>query len=180
VKDHQISGPSWLAGEKFDVVATMPDGATKEQAPAMLRTTLEQRFHLKLHQEEREMAVYALVADKNGPKLTPAAAPGGNSVHAGEAGQAPGIRHVRARGAVSNLADSLTKVAGKPVTDVTGLKGPYDFDLTYSPELSATGEDAGPSLANALVSQLGLRLEARKMKVEVLVIDSADKMPTEN
>lgn len=180
VKDHQISGPSWLAGDKFDVIATMPDGATREQAPEMLRTTLEQRFHLKLHKEMREMAVYALVADRKGPKLTPAAAPGGNSIHVGEAEEAPGIRHVRARGAMSALADSLTKVAGKPVMDMSGLKGPYDFALTYSPELSATGEDAGPSLANALRNQLGLRLDARKMKVEVLVIDSADKMPTEN
>jgi uncharacterized protein (TIGR03435 family) len=180
VKDYQILGPPWLAGEKFEIAATLPDGATKEQAPAMLRTTLEQRFHLKLHREMRELPVYALVVDKKEAKLTPVAPAGNSAGHIDPGGENPSVRHVRLRGAVSSFADSLTPIAGKPVMDMTGIKGSYDFDLTYSPELNALGEDTGPSLANALRAQLGLRLETRKMKVEVLVIDSADRMPTEN
>jgi len=178
VKDHQISGPPWLAGQKFEIDATLPEGATKAQAPAMLRTALEERFHLKLHREMRDMPVYALVADKKGAKLKPAEN-GRAFVHGGQADESATVRHIMTRGAVSAFADSLTKVAGRPVIDMTGLKGTFDFDLSYS-ELSATGAEVGPSLAHALQEQLGLRLEARKMKVEVLVIDSADKMPTEN
>ncbi len=69
VHSYQISGPPWLGEERFDIEAKMPDGATKDDAPAMLRTLLEDRFKLVAHKAEEEQKVLALVAGKNGPKL---------------------------------------------------------------------------------------------------------------
>jgi uncharacterized protein (TIGR03435 family) len=83
VKPFQISGPDWINNERFDITARMPEGSTKEQAPKMLQTLLAERFQLKVHRENRENNVYALVVAKGGPKLkesvpepeTPAAPP---------------------------------------------------------------------------------------------------------
>ena len=178
VKDYQIVAPSWAAAEKYEAVANMPPGADRSQAPAMLRTLLESRFHLQWHKETRQLPVYALVAVKNGPKLTAAAGP--PNPRGGNAWTDDGVGHLRAKNsAIAAFADVLTKVSDRPVIDMTGLSGIFDFDLTYAPDLSATLSDSGPTLSAALL-ELGLRLEKREMPVEVLVIDRADKVPTEN
>jgi uncharacterized protein (TIGR03435 family) len=74
VKAYQVTGPSWLATERFDVVAKMPEGASKDDAPGMLRALLEDRFKLKSHLDTQEHPVLALVVGKGGPKMkeTPA------------------------------------------------------------------------------------------------------------
>jgi uncharacterized protein (TIGR03435 family) len=69
VKPHQIVGPDWLAVDRFDIVATFPQGATKDQMPEMLQGLLADRFKLTFHKENRDHAIYALVVGKNGPKL---------------------------------------------------------------------------------------------------------------
>ena len=73
VKQYQVSGPDWLtsltAGPRFDILAKMPDGATKDDVPEMLRTLLAERFKLVIHKETKDHPVYALVVGKSGPKL---------------------------------------------------------------------------------------------------------------
>ena len=69
VKPFQISGPDWMTAQRFDVLAKMPDGATKEQVPAMLRGLLEERFKLVVHRDNREQPVYSLEVAKGGPKF---------------------------------------------------------------------------------------------------------------
>jgi uncharacterized protein (TIGR03435 family) len=69
VKPYQISGPDWMASERFDVLAKLPEGAHSEQVPEMLQALLAERFKLTVHRESKEHAVYALVVGKNGPKL---------------------------------------------------------------------------------------------------------------
>ncbi len=69
VKPYQISGPDWMKTERFDIVATLPAGGTKEQVPAMLQALLAERFGLTLHKESRQVSVYALVVGKGGAKL---------------------------------------------------------------------------------------------------------------
>jgi uncharacterized protein (TIGR03435 family) len=70
VKVYQITGPDWMATERFDILAKMPDGATKDDAPAMLQALLEDRFKLTAHLATQEHPVLALVVGKGGPKLT--------------------------------------------------------------------------------------------------------------
>ena len=69
VKGYQISGPSWLESERFDIVAKIPHGATKEQFQMMLQNLLAERFKLSLHHETKDLPIYALVVAKNGPKM---------------------------------------------------------------------------------------------------------------
>jgi uncharacterized protein (TIGR03435 family) len=69
VKPHQVAGPDWMKELRFDILAKLPEGATKEQVPEMLRSLLEERFQMKVHRENREIPVYALVVAKGGSKL---------------------------------------------------------------------------------------------------------------
>jgi uncharacterized protein (TIGR03435 family) len=74
VKPYQINGPAWLASERFDIVAKMPEGASKDDAPEMLKALLEERFKLAAHRDTQEQPVLALVVGKDGPKLKEALA----------------------------------------------------------------------------------------------------------
>src|SRR6266446_4406926 len=69
VKGYQISGPGWLDSERFDIVAKVPQGATKEQFLLMIQNLLAERFKLTLHREKKELPMFALLVGKNGPKL---------------------------------------------------------------------------------------------------------------
>lgn len=75
VQDYQISGPGWLASERYDIVAKVPKGATKEQFQVMIQNLLAERFKLSLHHETKELPLYLLVVAKNGPKLKASAPP---------------------------------------------------------------------------------------------------------
>lgn len=69
VKLYQITGPDWITGQRFDIFAKMPDGASKDDAPRMLQALLEDRFKLVLHRESKEHPVLALMVGKEGPKM---------------------------------------------------------------------------------------------------------------
>jgi uncharacterized protein (TIGR03435 family) len=69
VKPYQITGPDWIASQRFDIIAKLPDGASKDDVPMMLQALLEDRFKLALHRESKEGPVLALVVGKGGPKM---------------------------------------------------------------------------------------------------------------
>jgi len=69
VKPYQVTAPDWMNAQRFDILAKMPDGATKEQVPAMLRALLEELFKLVAHRDNREQPVYSLEVAKGGPKF---------------------------------------------------------------------------------------------------------------
>jgi uncharacterized protein (TIGR03435 family) len=75
VQAYQITGPAWLATERFDIVAKMPDGASKDDAPKFLQALLAERFKLAVHRDTQERPVLALVVGKDGPKLKESPAP---------------------------------------------------------------------------------------------------------
>jgi len=80
---------------------------------------------------------------------------------------------------MSGIADFLGNILGSPVQDQTGLTGKYDLRIEYVPR-SADSVDPGPDVLDAIQQQLGLRLVSKKVPVEILVIDHAEKVPTEN
>jgi uncharacterized protein (TIGR03435 family) len=200
LKSYQISGPDWLETLRFDITAKAPEGATKEQIQSMMQNLLATRFKMSVHRDSKELPVYALVVAKNGPKIKPVSAesPGeeelaGMKANEGKDGfpvlslQAPAliVETRSGRGRISakvvpitRLADVLWGETGRPVFDVTGLTGNYSFVVYFAPEGSTDASE--PSIFAALQEQLGLRLEARKGPVELLVIDHAEKIPTEN
>jgi uncharacterized protein (TIGR03435 family) len=183
VDREQISGPAWLGTEPYDIFAKIPQGTTTEQFRAMMRTLLEERFKLSVHHLTKDFPVYELVIAKNGPKFKE---PGEPST-AAKPGMAMRLEDGRARltshqEPLSMLAGMLRQPAGRQVIDKTGLTGKYDFMLEFSVRglTAAPGDDPLPSLFEALPQQLGLRLEDKKAPFDVVVVDHAEKVPTEN
>jgi len=178
VQGFQISGgPSWLESQRFDIEARTAGPTGDDQLMLMLRTLLADRFHLALHRETRPAVGYALVVAKGGLKIKANETPGNSSTH-----------HSRNSFTAQNmsmesLAATVSDALGTPVTDATGVSGAFDIALKWSPEESPAkavdNVSTVPSLPEALQQQLGLRLESRKVSMEVLVVEHAEK-PTEN
>lgn len=241
VKPYQVSGPQWLTvGQKFDIVATLPQGSNKDQVPQMLQSLLAERFKLKTHSDTKESPVYALVIGKSGSKLKESAPPPAPEPAADgtepKAGAATGSSSVSIKttgnGAVvsdgegtsqkvtmapdgksmhleishvtmEKLATALSPMVDRPILDMTGLKGYYDvvIDVSMQDLMNAaraaganvpanapgatsgnpadTASDPGGSIFTA-ISALGLKLEAKKLPLTKIVVDSVEKMPTEN
>jgi uncharacterized protein (TIGR03435 family) len=79
---------------------------------------------------------------------------------------------------MKTLASILERPAGHPVVDKTGIAGNFEIKLRYAPPNDSKSDL--PDFFTALQEQLGLKLEPQKVPVEMLVIDHADKIPTEN
>jgi uncharacterized protein (TIGR03435 family) len=74
-KAYEVTGPDWMATQRYDIVARMPEGSSKDDAAAMLKALLAERFKLEAHVESQERPVLALVVAKGGPKLKDSPAP---------------------------------------------------------------------------------------------------------
>lgn len=169
VQGAQISGgPSWIRTAGFDVEGKA-DNVESRIAP-MLRNLLEDRFQLKVHRETKTAPVYTLVAAKGGAKLKAAAGAVLTMNNSAEDG-----RMVLQATAISMpaLAGFLAKQLGRPVTDKTGFAGGYDVRLAWSPEQAL--DSGGESVFSALQEQLGLKLEAAKGTIEIVVVDSISR-----
>jgi uncharacterized protein (TIGR03435 family) len=205
-----VGGPKWIESTNVDIVAKIEDASPytpqflSDSVMVMLRSLLADRFKLAFHKEERSVPVWALVVGKGGPKLTPAdprsrsgCKPSGGEVRTGSAA-APVLIQTCRNVTMAQLADSLHAMARAYVdragVDMTGLKGGYDFTLTWMginvfnslraqgqgvggavPEASNTG---GISMFDAL-EKLGLKLESRRAPQSVIVIDRIEPL-TEN
>ena len=155
VKDYQVSGPEWLGSERFDVSATLPEGAKQDQVRDMLKSLLADRFHMTLHHESKDFPVYALVMGKGPLKLVEApldpdstdASKG--AVNVAASGSRDGVTVNMGRGAyfafannkleakklpTAAIAETLARFVDKPVVDMTGLTGTYDLTLNFTEE----------------------------------------------
>jgi uncharacterized protein (TIGR03435 family) len=183
-------GPSWMETEKFDITARpegegMPDA---KQLRTMVQKLLADRFQLTFHRDKKELSVYALVAGKSGPKLTPST--GDPNGLPGLFFRKLGVLNVR-NGNMADFAEVMqSSVLDRPVVDQTGLSGRFDFALEWTPDefqfadfgprpANADNTDSAPDLFTAIQQQLGLKLDAVKAPTEVLVIDHVEK-PSEN
>ena len=176
VKRYQIEGPDWLKEAAFDITAAMPADASENQVNPALRALLVERFQLAFHRETKELPIYALVPAKGTPKIQAAADPNGPSGTWQGARQATGKNE-----SMEHFAEVLSRLVDRPVMNMTGLPGTYDFKMDYARDDSpAAADSANASLFTALQEQLGLKLEAKKGPVEILVIDRVQKAPTEN
>ena len=185
LRDFQISGPrpdpGWIASQKYDIPAKAPTPASEPELRLMLRGLLSERFKLRTHTETQQKPVYELVVAKNGPKLHPAT--DGDPTFGPVGGEL-----VFRNFSMADLADRLSSHPFKldlPVLDRTALEGRYDFALklaTNPDELKHTleGMEQGPSILVFFQDQLGLKLESHKGPIEMLIVESAEKIPIEN
>jgi uncharacterized protein (TIGR03435 family) len=183
-------GPSWIESEHYEILAKAPGDARPNQAEqmTMLRALLADRFQLKFHREQKEMSIYALTVAKDGSRLKastvdPNALPEGPSPLIFVV-QPPLLRLPARYASMQDLASVFQRaVLERPVVDQTGLTGRYDFDLEFAIDETLFGgalgkgsEDAGkPRLFAAIQEQLGLKLQATRGPVSVLVIDHAER-----
>ncbi len=193
--------PSWIDSERWDIMAKAPVDAPQADMQLRLRSLLEDRFKLVARREMREMAIYELVIARPDGRLGPRIKQSGDECDrankarlAGEPSPLPpgafcgtrsGNGNVSMRGVpLANFVRNLGGMAGRFVVDKTGLTGPFDLDLQWTPDppsAAPTGDALGDgtSLFAAFQEQLGLKLVATRAPVEVLVLDSAER-PTED
>ncbi len=180
VEDYQVidSSPSTLSGW-YDIQAkAAASDADVRQIRLMLQSLLADRFQLKLHRETRTMSGFILSVDKGGPRLPPAKteapANGVGRIQMGDGIWAFGAN-------MKLLARVLTIQLGQPVIDQTNITGNYDFKLQFDdgPEVAAPGKSTSFGSAFAAIHEIGLKLQAQKVPIEVLVVDSVQK-PSDN
>jgi uncharacterized protein (TIGR03435 family) len=179
-KKQIVDGHEWLGKDRYDIsgIPDIPGDPDFAQAQGMFKKLLADRFHLTLHNDKREMPIYAITVVKGGP-LFKAAGPD-EPTNAGNSGSG-GQRTLKFTSmSMKNFALNLNFYEDRPVVDQTSLPGKYDFTLRWTFDLNAEGEPgAPPSLFTAMREQLGLKLDAVKGPANVLVIDHVER-PSEN
>jgi len=192
-----VGMPGWFRSDRFDVEARAEGNPTEGQMWSMVRRLLADRFKLRVHDETRELPVYALVLARSdetlGARIRPSACAAEDTVSLGPGPLDPskpiplpcgGVRTlkgtIQARFAtMAKIADALGLIMGRPVQDRTGLTGRFDLEVEWtpapaSPEPAAPG--VGPATFAAIEEQLGLRFQPQTSEVNVLVIDHVERL----
>jgi uncharacterized protein (TIGR03435 family) len=190
-----VNAPAWMETDHYDI-SGQPDlegQPSHEQLKEMMQKLLADRFKLTFHRDKKELAVFAMTVAKTGLKLKPSEQ---------AAGGLPGLFfHPGAKGGLVFTIRNATMhemvgvmqaaMLDRPVADQTGLTGRYDGDVTFTPDDSQMGglgaklppppegAEAPPPLFSAYPDQLGLKIEATRAPVEVLVLDHVEK-PSED
>ncbi len=191
--DYQIvGGPAWVRDERFDIEAKAGRDVPTEELRRMVQALLADRFRLVIRREQREMPIYTLLHARDDRRLgsnmrqSPAdcGSPTGPK-ETMEERRTPngGVTTRRTCAAMAALISSLSGALQSPVDDQTMLTGRWDSELSFTGErrrgadaASAAGDpNDAPALFTALQEQLGLKLEADRGPVEVLVIDSVER-----
>jgi uncharacterized protein (TIGR03435 family) len=209
LKPYQLSAPDSMGSQLFNISAVLPEGTTREQVNVMWQNLLIKRFGMKSHWEQREFASEDLLIGPRGHKLKENAenappvqprptfdaegrptlpGPGLTTFTRGGPNGAVVAYTVGRAQAMSTFAGVLEVQLGHPVVDKTGLTGKYDFTIEFTPPITpprssdrnALPVDPGLSLPDAVQQQLGLRLVKGKTMRPYLVIDSIEKIPSEN
>jgi uncharacterized protein (TIGR03435 family) len=200
-KHELVNAPAWIDVERFDILATAPPSSSIEQMRVMLRNMLVYRFKLVARKEKREIPIYALVLSRRDGKVGP-------NMKASEvdctANASRGIDQIQTARPVDpekrcqilpmfgegrfigrglhmeNIASALNNLVDRPIFDKTGLSGPFEFDLKWTPDALAqvntgTADVNGPSLFTAMQEQLGLKLDSQRDQADVLVIDRVER-----
>jgi uncharacterized protein (TIGR03435 family) len=180
VKRYQVAGPDWTKGERFDILAKLPEGASPDQVPQMLQKLLLDRFNLTVHRETSERAVYALVVGKNGPKLVEAPA---DLAFSGEPATSTAPDHGSAPLQLSADASSLM-ISGEPTGPVRvspGSGGTMQLQAQKA-TMSALADMLSRILDRPVVDMTGLKgtyqltLELSRQDMHAMV-QSAGVMP---
>jgi uncharacterized protein (TIGR03435 family) len=188
VREYSFSGPDWLGSVRFDINAKFPPEESTQISPEqrqlarrlMMQNLLAERFKLAAHFETKMLPGYALLVAKKGAKLKPSEKKDGTSMTTND-GMLDGYGM-----SMKSLANMVANQLQGPVADMTGIEGAYDIKLEWSREDARSGAgdggdakspDTRPSIFTALQETLGLRLEGRKVPVEILVVDRIEKTP---
>jgi uncharacterized protein (TIGR03435 family) len=201
IQPYQLVGaPAWISTKRYDIAATVEDKPAPSQQ-ALLRALLKDRFKLAVHNETRELPVFALVVARSDGKLGPQLSKSAFDCAAYQAGphgppepgRTPNCATRIGPGALSGKAIPMTQLAtglasfvSRFTVDKTGLTGGFDVELTWTPEQvspniagnalpDAAPDSSGASIFSALQEHLGLKLVSEKGPVHVLVLDHLEE-----
>ena len=187
VSGYALKAPPWLDTARFDLEARLPSEPANQQARAeMMKTLLVERFGLKWHEESQSVSGYELLPDK---KVL--VEPSGLLERLKGSGSSSGPTLLAGTNIpMSELAEQLGKLLGKPVVDATHLSGVFSFKLMWRPSDDAViaeqkrhGIDVDnlpATVFNALREQSGLRLQSARVPTKLIVVDNINRQPTEN
>jgi uncharacterized protein (TIGR03435 family) len=184
-----VGGPSWLAANRFNIIAKAPASTPPETLQKMLQTLLSDRFKLAVHNDKRSLPVYVLTVGKNGLKIKKSEGTSGSGCNGQPQTPQPGAvtytvvscRSVTMAEFAENLRGMVPAYINDPVQDSTQLQGSWDFDVKWTPrgQLVAAGSD-GITIFDAVEKQLGLKLELQDITMPVIVVDRVNDKPTDN
>jgi uncharacterized protein (TIGR03435 family) len=182
VMDYQVAGPDWLGFERFDIVAKAAGPAPENELRTMLQALLTERFKLVLRKETKELPAYVLLVAKGGIKFH-------ESKEEGELAVEPPDKNRMTvnvnRVSAALFVEELSKALRAPVINNTGLEGRYDATIDLGKYMADAAPKDGnfdpiPIIVTGLQEELGLKLESKKMPLDLLIIDHAEKVPLEN
>jgi uncharacterized protein (TIGR03435 family) len=172
---------------RFEIVAKVPDDASKDQVPLMLQKLLEERFGLQVHRESRPTQVYTLGVGKGKLQIETAAPndkrpPGcsrviGAGTDGGVAAECHNVTGAQLAQQLQTLAPGYFREG--PIVDRTGLTGAYDLHLEWMMQQQLDAGLSGPTIFAAL-EKLGLTLQKTRETAEMLIVDHCEQKPTEN
>ena len=188
--DKILGGPGWLDWDRFDVLAKAPAATTQQNLNAMVQSLLADRFQLAVHKDTKSMPAFLLTAAKGKTKMKQATGSGDPDCKDVQQNSGPGgppYQEISCHNMTMEVFSNVLRGYGwgtyfpDPVVDQTGLTGTWDFDLKWTPRnrLAQAGAD-GISLFDAVDKQLGLKLEAQKAPLSVLIVDRVNQTPTPN
>lgn len=208
VMPFRLSIPDSFRAKRYDIVAKIPQGATREQFRVMLQNLLADRVGLRIHRRPAQFDTYKLVVAASGPKFQETVFEPGDPARTRTIKDANGLDMVP-RKIGSSARDGVLTISGKrinmaflagflesdlrsPVADATGLTGDYEIILRCAPQglsfatprgpsqESGVASDPAPDIFQALEQQLGLKLEKTKAMLDVIVVDHVADAPSEN
>jgi uncharacterized protein (TIGR03435 family) len=175
----QVDAPDFARSESFEIQATLPEGATREQVAEMLQTMLADRFKLAYHRETHEYRVGVLTVGKSGMKLP--RLPEGTRGQFASNRLSDGATRTTQTGNVASLFPVMNSFGGLQMVDETGLDGIYTWIQELPPPTPGVSyQEALQDFFKAMIEAAGLKLETRKVPKETIVVDHLERKPTEN
>jgi uncharacterized protein (TIGR03435 family) len=174
----QVDVPSPVASLRFDIVAKAAVPVPEAQVRLMVRTLLAERFNLIVHHETRELQLMVMTAPKGATKLKPSEDENLRKSQDDPNKQQLEFEHTT----MAELASYLSGF-GPPTVDRTGITGRYDFSVAYGPFIDPSDKSPGALFAawrEAIPAALGLKIESKKLPLDVVVVDHVESTPTAN
>jgi uncharacterized protein (TIGR03435 family) len=169
--------PDWAKAQcgpnTFSVETTMPYETTQDQSRQMMQSLLEDRFKMRVHWEKKEMQVLVLTIAPGGFKGKVFDPKTSKPVSLTCPEDDIGCGQSFGSGTISQLVNTFSFSAGRPVIDKTGLTDRYETNFMWANDRAEAS--SLPSLATVLREKFGLLLKPQTAPVDVLVVDHVEK-----
>ena len=175
-----VKGPDWMDSQFYEVTATMPPSTPRERRLIMMQALLTDRWRMSAHREKQVRAAYAVTIAKSGLKMHELNPPGPDPHYPIKEHFTRDVATVSGKMSVMSLLNMVGSGLIYPMHDMTGLTADYKVGLEWMRGDLSRGDASPGTLFGEMEKQLGLKVEARKVPLDVLVIDHIDKVPVGN